>query len=40
MAAVRKYVLYSDRFREKTYTSFAEMRERDPVLWIGRRELL
>ncbi len=32
MAAVRKYDLYSDRFRAETYSSFAEMRERDPVL--------
>jgi cytochrome P450 len=32
MAAVRKYDLYSDRFREQTYSTFAEMREHDPVL--------
>jgi cytochrome P450 len=32
MEAVRKYDLYSDRFRAATYSTFAEMRERDPVL--------
>jgi cytochrome P450 len=32
MAAVRKYDLYSDEFRARTYETFAEMRERDPVL--------
>jgi cytochrome P450 len=29
---VRKYDLYSDRFRAETYSIFAEMREHDPVL--------
>ena len=29
---MRKYDLYSDRFRAETYSTFAEMRERDPVL--------
>ena len=32
MEAVRKYDLYSDRFRSATYSTFAEMREHDPVL--------
>jgi cytochrome P450 len=32
MDAVRKYDLYSDRFRAETYSIFAEMREHDPVL--------
>jgi cytochrome P450 len=32
MVTVRKYDLYSDRFRAETYSIFAEMRERDPVL--------
>jgi cytochrome P450 len=32
MEAVRKYDLYSDRFRAETYSTFAEMREHDPVL--------
>jgi cytochrome P450 len=32
MEAVRKYDLYSDRFREETYSTFAEMREHNPVL--------
>src|SRR3954464_13446868 len=32
MAAARKYDLYSDRFRTRTYETFAQMRESDPVL--------
>lgn len=32
METVRKYDLYSDRFRAETYSTFAEMRERDPVV--------
>jgi cytochrome P450 len=32
METVRKYDLYSDRFRAETYATFAEMREHDPVL--------
>lgn len=32
MAATRKYDLYSDEFRARTYETFAEMRESDPVL--------
>jgi cytochrome P450 len=31
MAAIRKYDLYSDDFRARTYETFAEMREHDPV---------
>jgi len=32
METVRKYDLYSDRFRAETHSIFAEMREHDPVL--------
>lgn len=32
MAATRKYDLYSDEFRARTYETFAQMRETDPVL--------
>ncbi len=32
MTAARKYDLYSDRFRARTYETFAQMRESDPVL--------
>jgi cytochrome P450 len=32
METVRKYDLYSDRFRTETYSIFAEIREQDPVL--------
>ena len=32
MATARKYDLYSDRFRAETYSTFAAMREEDPVL--------
>jgi cytochrome P450 len=31
MATVRKYDLYSERFREQTYETFAQMRAEDPV---------
>jgi cytochrome P450 len=31
MATVRKYDLYSERFREATYETFAQMRAEDPV---------
>jgi cytochrome P450 len=32
VATTRKYDLYSDEFRARTYETFAEMREHDPVL--------
>jgi cytochrome P450 len=32
MAIARKYDLYSDDFRRRTFETYAEMRERDPVL--------
>jgi cytochrome P450 len=32
VAATRKYDLYSDEFRAKTYETFARMRESDPIL--------
>ena len=32
VAVARKYDLYSDEFRRRTFETYAEMRERDPVL--------
>jgi cytochrome P450 len=32
LAVARKYDLYSDEFRRRTFETYAEMRERDPVL--------